>query len=128
VIRSLYGTLKQLFETLFAQKGRAFREVVLVEFPAKGHWSLGFLTGDAPVTVADEVGGELVSVFIPLTPNPTSGFIIFVETSQTRPLAISIDEAFKMILSFGIVGGERVRPVSPAFEQSEGVRPAEEVE
>ncbi|HWL67600.1 MAG TPA: DUF502 domain-containing protein [Geminicoccus sp.] len=129
VIRSIYATLKQLFETLFAQQAKAFRDVVMVEFPTAGQWSVGFMTGEAPDAVGDQVEGPHVSVFVPLTPNPTSGFIIFVPRSRIRVLDITVDEAFKMILSFGIVGGTRSglsQPSAPV-EQPQGIRAPEQV-
>jgi uncharacterized membrane protein len=129
VIRSIYATLKQLFETLFAQQAKAFRDVVMVEFPTAGQWSVGFMTGEAPDAVGDQVEGPHVSVFVPLTPNPTSGFIIFVPRSRIRVLDITVDEAFKMILSFGIVGGNRSglpQPSAPV-EQPQGIRAPEQV-
>jgi uncharacterized membrane protein len=129
VIRSIHATLKQLFETLFAQQAKAFRDVVMVEFPTAGQWSVGFMTGEAPDAVGDQVEGPHVSVFVPLTPNPTSGFIIFVPRSRIRVLDITVDEAFKMILSFGIVGGGRSglpQPSAPV-EQPQDIRAPEQV-
>ncbi|HEX2526818.1 MAG TPA: DUF502 domain-containing protein [Geminicoccus sp.] len=127
IVRSIHATLKQLFETLFAQQARAFREVVMVEFPTEGQWSVGFLTGDAPMALGDELEGPHASVFVPLTPNPTSGFIVFVPRSRIRVLPISVDEAFKLILSFGIVGGVKTAKPSAAVEEPESVRAPENV-
>jgi uncharacterized membrane protein len=127
VVRSIHATLKQLFETLFAQQAKAFRDVVMVEFPTTGQWSVGFMTGEAPDALVDELEGPHVSVFVPLTPNPTSGFIIFVPRSRIKVLAITVDEAFKLILSFGIVGGGRASPPSPAIEEPKGIRTPEQV-
>lgn len=127
VVRSIHATLKQLFETLFAQQAKAFRDVVMVEFPTAGQWSVGFMTGDAPEALSDELEGPHVSVFVPLTPNPTSGFIIFVPRTRIRVLSITVDEAFKLILSFGIVGGGRA-PTLPPVEEPKDIRTAEQVE
>ena len=128
IIRSIHATLKQLFETLFAQQARAFRDVVMVEFPTAGQWSVGFMTGDAPGSLGDELDGPHVSVFVPLTPNPTSGFIIFVPRSRIKVLSMSVDEAFKLILSFGIVGGTKSPRTSTAVQEPEGIRAPEEVQ
>ncbi len=128
VVRSIYATLKQLFETLFAQQAKAFRDVVMVEFPTAGQWSIGFMTGEAPATLTDELEGAHVSVFVPLTPNPTSGFIIFVPRHRIKVLPITVDEAFKLILSFGIVGGGRAPPpFSAPVEEPESIRTPEQV-
>ena len=126
IVRSIHATLKQLFETLFAQQAKAFRDVVMVEFPTAGQWSVGFLTGDAPSALGDEFAEPHVSVFVPLTPNPTSGFIIFVPQSRTKLLSLTVDEAFKLILSFGIVGGARAAP-STSVEKAEDIRAPEQV-
>ena len=127
IVRSIHATLKQLFETLFAQQAKAFRDVVMVEFPTSGQWSVGFLTGDAPDALGEELDEAHVSVFVPLTPNPTSGFIIFVPRSRIKLLSLTVDEAFKLILSFGIVGGTRTVVPSTSVEQPQNVRTPEEV-
>jgi uncharacterized membrane protein len=104
VIRSLYAAIKQVFETVLAQKTNAFREVVLVEYPRKGVWTLGFITG----VTGGEVGRclddqEMVNVFVPTTPNPTSGFLLFVSRQELRLLDMSVEDGIKMVVSTGII-------------------------
>lgn len=107
VIRGVYSALKQVFETLFTQSSQSFRQVVLIEFPRRGAWSLGFVTG----TTAGEVGrrlgstsdAELINVFIPTTPNPTSGFLMFVPRSELHFLDMSVEDGLKMLVSVGLV-------------------------
>jgi uncharacterized membrane protein len=103
VIRSIYGATKQIFETLFASKSTAFREVVLVEWPRRESWTVGFITGAAPQEVRDGNAQDLVSVFIPTTPNPTGGYLIFVPRADLRPLEMSVEEGLKMVVSTGLV-------------------------
>ena len=82
VVRSIYGTLKQLFETVLAQYSRAFREVVLVEFPRPGIWALGFVTGAAHPVVQEAASEQLVNVLVPMSPFPSSGFLLFVPSRE----------------------------------------------
>jgi uncharacterized membrane protein len=103
VIRSVYGATKQIFETVLAQKSTAFREVVLVEFPRRGMWALGFITGRSEGEIQDLSNDEMVNVYIPTTPIPTSGFLFFVARSEVSPLAMSVEEGIKMVVSGGIV-------------------------
>lgn len=119
VLRGIYGALKQLVETILAQKSGAFREAVLVEYPRRGLWTIAFVTGvtDGEVhqrLTGDLVTGDLVNIFVPTTPNPTSGFLLFVPRTDLVPLAMSVENALKMIVSGGIVTppapGEAVVP------------------
>ncbi|HFD15579.1 MAG TPA: DUF502 domain-containing protein, partial [Rhodospirillales bacterium] len=91
VVRSIYGTLKQIFETVLADSSRSFREVVLVEYPRRGLWAIAFVTGPTKGEVAEAMAGEdLVNVFLPTTPNPTSGFLLFVPRRDLVHLGMSI--------------------------------------
>jgi len=103
VIRGIYGAVKQLVETVFSHKANAFRQVVLLEWPHAGSWSIGFVTGKVAGEVQSLLPEELVSVMVPTTPNPTGGYIVFVPRKKVRPLEMSVDAAMKMILSSGIV-------------------------
>lgn len=103
VIRSLYGAIKQIFETVMASKSTAFREVVMVEFPRPGSWVLGFVTGDAGGQIAAQTGPGHVNVYIPTAPLPTQGFLLFLPRSELRYLDMKVDEALKMIVSGGII-------------------------
>jgi uncharacterized membrane protein len=104
VVRGVYGTLKQIFETVLAQKSRSFREVVLVEYPRRGVGAIGFVTGPTRGEIQSYSAEELVNVFVPTTPNPTSGFLLFVPKSELIHLDMSVEDGIKMVISGGIVG------------------------
>ena len=103
VVRSVYGALKQIFETVFADSSSSFREVVLVEYPRRGLWAVGFITGRTKGEVRDRIDRDLVNVFLPTTPNPTSGFLLFVPREDLVHLDMSVEEGIKMVISAGIV-------------------------
>lgn len=103
VIRGVYGALKQIFEAVFKQQSAAFRDVVLVQYPRKESWAIGFLTGDANHRITDAGPDDAVNIFLPTTPNPTSGFLLFVPKRETRTLSMTIEEGIKMVVSGGIV-------------------------
>jgi uncharacterized membrane protein len=104
IVRSVYGTLKQIFETVLAQKSRSFREVVLVEYPRRGLAAIGFVTGPTRGEIQARSQEEMVNVFLPTTPNPTSGFLLFVPRRDLIHLDMTIEEGMKMVISGGIVG------------------------
>ncbi len=106
VVRSIYGAVKQVTESMFSS-GKSFRKVVLVEYPRKGMWSLAFQTGNGAEEVNDKTGHEVTNVFIPTTPNPTSGFFLMVPRAEVIELDMSIDDGLKMLLSVGVVVPER---------------------
>jgi len=117
LVRTIYISVKQVLDTLFSSQGKSFRQVLLVEYPRKEIWSLAFLTGDVSDIISQHstLGEELLTVFIPTTPNPTSGFLLMVPTSQVKELDISVDEALKMIISLGVVqpaGPQIVKEIS----------------
>lgn len=116
VVRAIYGTLKQVFETLFQQSSRSFREVVLVEFPRAGSYALGFVTGAADPVIQEGRAEPLVNVLIPMSPFPSSGFLLFVPQSRLVHLEISVEDGMKMVISGGIVGPSagREAPLRPA--------------
>ncbi len=103
IIRSIYGALKQIFETIMATQSNAFRECVLIEYPRKGVWSIGFLTGTTEGEVQRITGDEVLNVFVPTTPNPTSGFLLFVPRKDIHILGMTVEEGIKMIVSAGIL-------------------------
>jgi len=117
VVRSIYSALKQIFETVLAQKSNAFREVVLIEYPRKEVWAIGFMTGATEGPVRSHVNDDVVNVFLPTTPNPTSGFLLFEPKENTQHLDMTVEEGLKMVVSGGIV-----TPPDPEAEQE----PAEE--
>ncbi len=103
VIRGIYGAVKQIFETVLAKQSNTFREAVLVEFPRKGMWTIGFITARTEGEVRSLTGPDPVSVYVPTTPNPTSGYLVFVPRSEVIVLSMSVEEAIKLVISTGIV-------------------------
>ncbi|MGU9961719.1 MAG: DUF502 domain-containing protein [Candidatus Puniceispirillales bacterium WSBS_2018_MAG_OTU23] len=103
VIRSLYGATKQILETVMASQSDAFREVVLIEYPRRGIWAIGFVTGTTKGEVQNISSENLINIFVPTTPNPTSGFLLFFPRSETISLDMGVEEAVKMVVSGGIV-------------------------
>ena len=103
VVRSVYSAFKQIFETILAQQSNAFREAVLIEYPRRGIWAIGFITGTTKGEVQNLTLEETVNIFLPTTPNPTSGFLLFVPREEVVPLDMSVEEAVKMVISGGIV-------------------------
>lgn len=114
VLRGIYSAVKQVFETVLAQKSDAFREVVLVEFPRPGAWAIAFVTGGTKGDIQQVLGGgDWVNVFVPTTPNPTSGYLMFVPRDQVKPLAMSVEDGLKMVVSGGLVGPEEAAIKAP---------------
>jgi uncharacterized membrane protein len=103
IVKSIYSSVKQVSDTLFSSNGNAFREAVLVQYPHAGSWTIAFVTGRPSGEVAERLEGEHVSLYVPTTPNPTSGFLLMVSRHDVRPLAMSVDEALKYIISMGVV-------------------------
>jgi uncharacterized membrane protein len=103
IIRSVYGALKQIFESVLASSSKSFREVVLIEYPRKGVWAIGFITGDTKGEVQKATKENMVNVFLPTTPNPTSGFLLFVPRKDVIILDMNVEEGIKMVISGGIV-------------------------
>lgn len=103
IVRTVYGTLKQVFEMVMGQQAQAFREVVLVEYPQPGHYVLGFLTGTTEGEIQAQLQKDLVNVVIPMTPNPTSAFLMFIEREKIKHLHMSVDEGIKMLISCGML-------------------------
>jgi len=108
LVRSIYAAVKQVTESMFSS-GKSFRKVVLVEYPRKGMWSLAFQTGSGAEEIRDKTGQDVTNVFIPTTPNPTSGFFLMVPRSEVIELDMSIDDGLKMLLSVGVVVPEKAK-------------------
>jgi uncharacterized membrane protein len=102
IVRSIYGGVKQISDTLFSPEGKAFRRTVLVRFPHQGAWTVALVTGQPEHEVADILGGDHISVFVPTTPNITAGFFFVVPRADTIPLEMSVDDALKYIISMGV--------------------------
>lgn len=113
IVRSIYSAVKQVVETMFIGGGDAFRKVLLVEYPRKGLWTIGFQTGVAIGEVQEKTAREVVTVFIPTTPNPTSGFIILVPREDAIELEMSVEDALKLVMSLGVVS-PRPGPAKPS--------------
>ena len=112
VIRSVYGAVKQIFETIMQQQSNAFRQVVLFEYPRRGSWALGFITGQTQGEVQNLTSDEVVNVFLPTTPNPTSGYLLFIPKAELVILDMTVEEGIKMVVSGGIVTPPDRRPES----------------
>lgn len=117
IVRSLYGMLKQLFQTVLAQSSRSFREVVLVEWPRRGAWSVAFVTGPAPEVARQAVDDDLVSLFLPCTPNPTTGYYLMVARREVIVLDITVEAAMKLIVSGGLVAPPETMAVAQARQE-----------
>ena len=108
IVSSIYSSVKQVSDTLFSSSGNAFRKAVLIEYPRQGCWSIGFLTGVPGGDVVNHLKGDFVSVYVPTTPNPTSGFFLMVPKAEAIELDMSVDAALKYIVSMGVVAPEHL--------------------
>lgn len=106
VVNSIYSSVKQVSDTLFSSSGNAFRKAVLVQYPRHGCWTIAFLTGVPGGDVRNHLPGDFVSLYVPTTPNPTSGFFLMVPRNETIELDMSVDQALKYIVSMGVVAPE----------------------
>ncbi len=103
VVRNIYGALKQIFETVLAKSSTSFRQCVLVEWPRREIWVIGFITGRAEGEVGRRVESDMVTIFVPTTPNPTSGYMMFVPRRDVILLDMTVEEGIKLVISGGIV-------------------------
>ncbi len=103
VVRWIYGSVKQVSDTLLSPSGQAFRKAVLIEFPRDGIWSVAFVVGDPGDAIKRTIGSDVQTVYVPTAPNPTSGYILVMPNSQIIDLDMSVDAALKFILSMGVV-------------------------
>ncbi|HPK31484.1 MAG TPA: DUF502 domain-containing protein, partial [Ottowia sp.] len=103
VVRSIYSSVKQVSDTLFSGSGQAFSKAVLVQYPRQGAWTIAFLTGKPGGEVARYLAGDYISIYVPTTPNPTSGFFLMVPRADVVELKMSVDEALKYVISMGVV-------------------------
>lgn len=108
IVSSIYSSVKQVSDTLFSSSGNAFRKAVLIEYPRRDCWTIGFLTGVPGGDVVNHLQGEFVSVYVPTTPNPTSGFFLMLPKDQAIELDMSVDAALKYIVSMGVVAPEHL--------------------
>ena len=103
VVNSVYKAVKQVSDTLFAPNGNAFRKALLVQYPRQGSWTIAFLTGSPGGDIRNHLEGQYVSVYVPTTPNPTSGFFLMMPKADVVELDMTVDEALKYIISMGVV-------------------------
>jgi uncharacterized membrane protein len=103
IVKSIYSSVKQVSDTLFSSSGNAFREAVLVQYPREGSWTIAFVTGRPGGEAALHLRGDFLSLYVPTTPNPTSGFFLMVPRTDVIELDMSVDEALKYIISMGVV-------------------------
>jgi len=103
VVNSIYSSVKQISDTLFSSSGQAFRKALLLQWPSEGTWTIAFLTGTPGGDVVNHLRGDYVSVYVPTTPNPTSGYFVMVARKDLIELDMTVDEALKYIISMGVV-------------------------
>ncbi|MDZ4691855.1 DUF502 domain-containing protein [Terricaulis sp.] len=103
LVRSIYGGAKQVFKQVAAPERTSFKQAVLVEFPLPGSYAIGFITNENTAEVATDIGAELIAVYVPQAPIPTSGFLLYLPRTAFKPLSISPDEALKRVISLGII-------------------------
>lgn len=108
IVSSIYSSVKQVSDTLFSSSGNAFRKAVLIEYPRRDCWTIGFLTGVPGGDVVNHLKGDFVSVYVPTTPNPTSGFFLMLPRNEAIELDMSVDAALKYIVSMGVVAPEHL--------------------
>lgn len=103
VVRSVYQSVKQISDTIFSPSGQAFRQALLVQYPRQGSWTIGFLTGKPGGEIAGHLGDDMISLYVPTTPNPTSGFFLMVPKADVIELDMSVEDALKYLISMGVV-------------------------
>jgi len=103
IVKSIYSSVKQVSDTLFSSSGNAFREAVLVQYPREGSWTIAFVTGRPGGEAATHLVGDYLSIYVPTTPNPTSGFFLMVPRADVVVLQMTVDEALKYVISMGVV-------------------------
>ena len=111
VVRTIYNSLKQILETVLSQSSQSFRQAVLVEYPRRGIWTVAFITADTEGEVADRLDDEVVNIYVPTTPNPTSGFLLMVPKRDLIFLDMSVEDAAKFIISVGVITPPQVATV-----------------
>jgi len=106
LVRSIYSSVKQVTQTVLSSDSNTFNEVLLIEYPKKGIWTLCFKTSDSPKTFNEATGKELITVFVPTTPNPTSGFILFIPKDEIKKMDLDVEDALKLVMSLGVITPE----------------------
>jgi len=103
IVRSIYSSVKQISDTLLATRGQSFRKVVMIEFPQRGQWTLAFVVGSPGATITAATTADVITVYVPTAPNPTSGYVLVVRPQEVREVDISVDDALKFHISLGVV-------------------------
>ena len=106
LVRTIYNATKQVIQAIFSTNSQAFRKVLLIEYPRKGLWTVAFQTAITAPEITQHTGIEMLSVFVPTTPNPTGGFLMMIPKNDVIELTMSVDEAFKLIISLGVMQGK----------------------
>jgi uncharacterized membrane protein len=113
IVKSIYTSVKKVSDTLFSSNGNAFRKAVMLQYPRAGSWTIGFQTGSPSGEVAQHLDGEWMSVYVPTTPNPTSGFFLMVPRADVIELSMSVDEALTYVISMGAVAPDAQTDTPP---------------
>lgn len=125
LVRSLYSGVKKAAETILSDSGNSFRKVLLIEYPRKGVWSVAFQTGNPIGEVQERTAEDVVTVFVPTTPNPTSGFIVLVPRKDVVELEMSVEEGLRLVISLGVVVPEPVRKPGNSVDNAAAIKPAD---
>jgi uncharacterized membrane protein len=120
IVRGVYSAVKQIFETVLAKKSNSFREVVMIEWPRRDLWTIGFITGTSEGEIKEVAGDDAVNVYVPTTPNPTSGYLVHLPRRDVVLLSMSVEEGIKFVISGGIVAPPvRKLPIESAVETAQ---------
>jgi uncharacterized membrane protein len=114
IVNSIYSSVKQVSDTLFSSSGNAFSKALLIQYPREGSWTIAFLTGKPGHAVAQHLDGDFVSVYVPTTPNPTSGYFLIIPKKDAIELDMSVDTALKYVVSMGVVAPEAAEQAAAA--------------
>ena len=125
VVRTIYGAFKQILETVLSQSSNSFRQAVLVEYPRRGIWTVAFVTGETEGEVAQRLDDEMINIYVPTTPNPTSGFLLMVPRQDLIFLDMPVEDAAKYVISIGVIAPEIGSEISvlPGFRKSKSEMP-----
>jgi len=118
LVRSIYSSVKQVTSTVLSSDNNTFNEVLLIQYPRKGLWTLCFKTSDSPKSFNEATNEDLITVFVPTTPNPTSGFILFVPKHEVKKMDLDVEDALKLVMSLGVVTPESTPKTSHRIEHS----------
>ncbi|WP_395007349.1 DUF502 domain-containing protein [Undibacterium sp.] len=118
IVNSIYSSVKQVSDTLFSSSGNAFSKALLIQYPREGSWTIAFLTGKPSGDVAKHLGDDVISVYVPTTPNPTSGFFLMIPKKDTIELDMSVETALKYVVSMGVVAPEVAEKIAVQTNQA----------